>query len=157
MSNQPAAALRLHVPEPTGRPGHPTDFSYLRLTPAGEMPMPPLDCPASDMRQQAWGLIRVMDHEGRASGPWVPDLSPEQLERGLRSMMKTRIFDATKALGAGAAITTLLQPVKVATITLGSRNYVGLVGSAYNDTAVIVGYVTRLPSAAGGMLQFMSG
>ena len=21
--------LRLHVPEPTGRPGHPTDFSYL--------------------------------------------------------------------------------------------------------------------------------
>ena len=44
MSNEQAAPLRLHVPEPTGRPGHPTDFSYLRLTPAGEMPMPPLNC-----------------------------------------------------------------------------------------------------------------
>lgn len=27
--------LRLHVPEPTGRPGQATDFSYLRLSPAG--------------------------------------------------------------------------------------------------------------------------
>ncbi|MEN9397204.1 MAG: 2-oxoisovalerate dehydrogenase alpha subunit terminal, partial [Pseudomonadota bacterium] len=24
-------ALRLHVPEPTGRPGHDTDFSYLPI------------------------------------------------------------------------------------------------------------------------------
>ena len=29
------APLRLHVPEPTGRPGCKTDFSYLHLSPAG--------------------------------------------------------------------------------------------------------------------------
>ncbi|MCF3996738.1 hypothetical protein L2E47_44255, partial [Pseudomonas aeruginosa] len=29
--------LRLHVPEPTGRPGCKTDFSYLHLSPAGEV------------------------------------------------------------------------------------------------------------------------
>lgn len=29
------APLRLHVPEPTGRPGHETDFSFLHLSPAG--------------------------------------------------------------------------------------------------------------------------
>lgn len=29
------APLRLHVPEPSGRPGCKTDFSYLRLTDAG--------------------------------------------------------------------------------------------------------------------------
>ena len=28
-------ALRPHVPEPTGRPWHPTDFSYLHVSPAG--------------------------------------------------------------------------------------------------------------------------
>lgn len=94
MSTEQAAPLQLHVPEPTGRPGHPTDFTYLRLTPAGEMPMPPLGCTAADTRQQAYGLIRVLDHDGRANGPWAPDLSVEQLQRGLRSMMKTRIFDA---------------------------------------------------------------
>lgn len=69
----------------------------------------------------------------------------------------TRIFDATAVVGAGAAITAMLQPVKVATITIGSRNYVGLVGSAYADNAAIVGYVTRLPSGNGGQLRFMSG
>ena len=30
------APLRLHVPEPTGRPGCATDFSYLHVSPAGE-------------------------------------------------------------------------------------------------------------------------
>lgn len=69
----------------------------------------------------------------------------------------TRIFDAVTVVGSGAAITTMLQPVKVATITLGARNYVGLLGSAYADNAAIVGYVTRLPTNNGGKLRFMSG
>lgn len=33
--NQAYEPLRLHVPEPSGRPGCKTDFSYLRLTDAG--------------------------------------------------------------------------------------------------------------------------
>lgn len=70
----------------------------------------------------------------------------------------TRIFDAAATVGAGgAAITSALQPVKVATITLGSRNYVGLVGSSYADTDSVVGYVTRLPGSNGGKLRFISG
>lgn len=69
----------------------------------------------------------------------------------------TRIFDASASLGAGAAITGMLQPLKVATITLGSRNYCGLVGSAYDDNAPIVGYVTRLSTNNGGKLRFISG
>ena len=28
--------LTLHVPEPSGRPGHETDFSYLHLAAAGD-------------------------------------------------------------------------------------------------------------------------
>ncbi len=70
----------------------------------------------------------------------------------------TRIFDASVALGSGAAITTTMQPLKVATITIGTRNYIGLVGHGGSaDTDPVVGYVTRLPSANGGKLRFISG
>lgn len=70
----------------------------------------------------------------------------------------TRIFDATVALGSGAAITTVLQPLKVATVTIGTRNVVGLVGHGGSaDASPVVGYVTRLPASNGGKLRFMSG
>jgi hypothetical protein len=70
----------------------------------------------------------------------------------------TRIFDASVALGSGAAITTVLQPLKVATVTIGTRNVVGLVGHGGSaDASPVVGYVTRLPASNGGKLRFMSG
>lgn len=90
----PCPALRLHVPEPTGRPGCKTDFSFLHLSPAGAVRRPPIDTAASDTADLADHLVRVLDPEGQAVGPWVPDLKPERLQRGLRAMMKTRIFDA---------------------------------------------------------------
>jgi len=86
--------LRLHVPEPTGRPGHPTDFSYLPLSRAGDVRRPPLDTPPADTADLAYSLVRVLDDDGRAVGPWAPALSTEQLRRGLVAMLKTRIYDA---------------------------------------------------------------
>jgi 2-oxoisovalerate dehydrogenase E1 component alpha subunit len=86
--------LRLHVPEPTGRPGHPTDFSYLRVSPAGAVRRPPVDTTPAETHDLAYALVRVLDDEGEAVGPWVPRADPQLLRRGLRSMMKTRIFDA---------------------------------------------------------------
>ena len=88
------ASLRLHVPEPTGRPGHETDFSYLHLSRAGEVRKPPIDALPADTGDLAYTLVRVLDDEGRAVGPWVPEAAPELLRRGLRAMMKTRAFDA---------------------------------------------------------------
>ncbi len=70
----------------------------------------------------------------------------------------TRIYDASVAVSGGAAITTMMQPLKVATVTIGSRNYVGLVGHAGSaDTDPIVGYVSRLPATNGGKLRFIKG
>ena len=86
-------ALRLHVPEPTGRPGHKTDFSYLSISPAGAVRRPPTDTPAADTADLATSLVRVLDDQGQAVGPWTPAMHPERLRRGLRAMMKTRIFD----------------------------------------------------------------
>jgi len=92
MSQPPA--LRLHVPEPSGRPGHTTDFSYLHVSPAGAVRKPPVDTSHFDTADLSYGLVRVLDDEGRAVGPWAPALEPARLRKGLRAMMKTRIFDA---------------------------------------------------------------
>ncbi len=86
--------LHLHVPEPSGRPGRETDFSYLRLSRAGEVRRPPVATQPVATRDLAYGLVRVLDDEGRAVGPWASQIDPQLLRRGLTAMMKTRIFDA---------------------------------------------------------------
>jgi len=70
----------------------------------------------------------------------------------------TRVYDASVTLGSGAAITSVMQPLKVATITVNGRNYSGLVGHGGSaDTDPVVGYVTRLPAENGGKLRFQAG
>ena len=86
--------LHLHVPEPSGRPGHATDFSYLHVSPAGAVRRPPVNTTANATADLAHHLVRVLDDDGSAVGPWAPKLEAERLRRGLRAMMKTRIFDA---------------------------------------------------------------
>src|SRR5690606_38564749 len=87
--------LKFYVPEPSGRPGQATDFSYLRLQPAGAARKPPIDIEPYDTRDLAIGLIRVLDDQGNAQGPWAEDPPDDELlRRGMRAMVKTRIFDA---------------------------------------------------------------
>ncbi|MCY7319661.1 MAG: 3-methyl-2-oxobutanoate dehydrogenase (2-methylpropanoyl-transferring) subunit alpha [Ramlibacter sp.] len=93
-AQQAQPALRLHVPEPSGRPGCETDFSYLHLSPAGAVRRPPVESAPFDTSDLAFGLIRVLDEQGNAVGPWAPQIEPARLRKGLRAMMKTRIFDS---------------------------------------------------------------
>ena len=86
-------ALSLHIPEPKHRPGEPADFSDLRLPKAGSVSRPSVDTSAFHMRDLAYELVRVLDDEGRAVGPWDPQLDPDTLRRGLRAMMLTRAYD----------------------------------------------------------------
>jgi len=86
--------LQLHVPEPTGRPGHATDFSYLHLSPAGAVRRPELDASPASTADLAFTLVRVLDDDGQAVGPWAPPSDLPLLQRGLRAMMRTRAFDA---------------------------------------------------------------
>jgi 2-oxoisovalerate dehydrogenase E1 component alpha subunit len=68
--------LSLHVPEPTGRPGCTTDFSYLQLSAAGAVRRPAVDVLPSETGDLASALVRVLDAEGNAVGPWAPEVTP---------------------------------------------------------------------------------
>jgi 2-oxoisovalerate dehydrogenase E1 component alpha subunit len=85
--------LTLHIPTPPARPGDPPKFDHLKIPPAGSVRRPPVTSDEADMRDMPFELIRVLDEEGRAVGPWNPHLDPEHLRRGLRAMLLTRIFD----------------------------------------------------------------
>jgi 2-oxoisovalerate dehydrogenase E1 component alpha subunit len=85
--------LQLHVPEPSARPGQPPDFSWVKLPAAGSVTRPDIGAEPAAIREHAFALIRVLDDNGNAVGPWDPRLDPETLRRGLRAMMLTRAYD----------------------------------------------------------------
>ena len=84
---------RLHIPKPTARPGDEPDFSYLDLSPAGAVEKPPVAARTRDVEFLSSGLVRVLDDEHQAVGPWNPLLDHTQLQVALRWMMKNRVFD----------------------------------------------------------------
>jgi 2-oxoisovalerate dehydrogenase E1 component alpha subunit len=88
------APLSLHVPAPPVRPGERPDFGHMVVPRAGEVRRPPVDTAAHDIHDLAYSIIRVLNREGEAVGPWAPDLDAEALKQGLRAMMRTRSFDA---------------------------------------------------------------
>jgi 2-oxoisovalerate dehydrogenase E1 component alpha subunit len=86
-------ALDLHVPTPKARPGDHADFSGWSFPAPGDTPKPDIASSAVEMREYAYGLIRVLDMEGRAFGAWRPEVPAETLRRGLKYMLLTRAFD----------------------------------------------------------------
>jgi 2-oxoisovalerate dehydrogenase E1 component alpha subunit len=84
---------RLHIPQPSARPGEEPDFSYLALSEAGAVARPDPDTPARKIENLAHEMVRVLDDDGNAKGEWDPQLEPEQLLKALRLMLLTRLFD----------------------------------------------------------------
>lgn len=84
---------RLHVPRPPARPGEAPDFSYVSVSPAGALARPDPNAPLAQTEDLATGMVRVLDDNDRAVGPWDPHLAAAELELGLRHMLLTRLFD----------------------------------------------------------------
>ncbi len=84
---------RLYIPRPTARPGDEPDFSYLDLAPAGAIDKPTIDSRTRDIEYLSSGLVRVLDEDHTAKGPWNPNLDPEQLQVALRWMLLNRALD----------------------------------------------------------------
>ncbi len=88
-----AAPLDLHIPEPEARPGGSPLFDNRLLSAAGAVRRPETFTPEAEMRDIPFALIRVLNDEGEAVGPWATGVPPHLLRRGLRTMMLTRAFD----------------------------------------------------------------
>jgi len=84
---------RLHLPRPPARPGQAPDFSYVHLSRAGAVPRPDVSAKTRDIGVLAHELVRVLDDEDKAVGPWHPHLDPAELQVGLRHMLLTRTYD----------------------------------------------------------------
>jgi 2-oxoisovalerate dehydrogenase E1 component alpha subunit len=92
MDNPVGPALQLRIPEPARghRPADPVPY----ISAAGEMRKPDLDEKVERVALMRKQLVRVLDDDGHAVGPWVPELDADQLRQGLRDMMTVRSFDA---------------------------------------------------------------
>ncbi|MEZ5708797.1 MAG: 3-methyl-2-oxobutanoate dehydrogenase (2-methylpropanoyl-transferring) subunit alpha [Blastomonas sp.] len=86
-------SLALHVPEPRFRPGDTADYSDLEIPPVDASVRPDEAVAPADIAGLAYGLIRVLDENGKAGGAWNPKLPPETMLRMLRTMALTRAFD----------------------------------------------------------------
>ena len=97
MTGEPSRAnlppLSLHVPEPKFRPGDAVDFSHFDVPPAGEQRRPDTAAPADSFHDLSFTLVRVLNDDGEAVGPWNPRLSPDKLRQMLRYMALLRAFD----------------------------------------------------------------
>ena len=89
--NRPA--LSLHVPEPDARPGEVVDFSGIAIPAAGSVARPDINVAPADIRDLPYTLIRVLDDEAKAVGPWDPRLDADTLRRMLRDMAMVRVYD----------------------------------------------------------------
>ena len=89
--NRPA--LSLHVPEPSLRPGDAPDFSALAVPAAGSAPRPDVAAKAAETFPLCTHLVRVLDDDGKAVGPWDPKLDSDTLRKMLTDMKTVRVFD----------------------------------------------------------------
>jgi len=90
-ANRPVLAL--HVPEPKCRPGDAPDFSSIAVPAAGAAPRPDVAAKAEETFPLCNNLVRVLDDDGKAVGPWDPKLDADTLRKMLTDMKTVRVFD----------------------------------------------------------------
>jgi 2-oxoisovalerate dehydrogenase E1 component alpha subunit len=93
MAHEPGPP-HLTVPEPGYRHGDPLTFDALAAAPAGAVRRPDPEADAESIRDLAFTLVRVIDDDGEAVGPWAGSLPSDDLVQGLCDMLLVRAFDA---------------------------------------------------------------
>lgn len=84
---------KLYIPEARFRPGETPDYSFLDIPAPEDSFKPTVLADPGDTRELAYGLVRVLDDDHQAKGPWNPKLSPALLRKALRQLVQTRAFD----------------------------------------------------------------
>jgi 2-oxoisovalerate dehydrogenase E1 component alpha subunit len=88
--------VKLSFPHPPARPDQAPDFSNIEIPPVGSLPVPSMDIEGHDCWPYAVGMIRVLDDDNTAHGPWADylgEVSADTLRQGLRDMLKMRALD----------------------------------------------------------------
>jgi 2-oxoisovalerate dehydrogenase E1 component alpha subunit len=85
--------LQLRFPAPPRR-SSPDERARLHVSSAGEARRPDIDEHVERIAMMRMQMVRVLDDEGRAIGPWSGTLTPAELIEGLRDMLTVRAFDA---------------------------------------------------------------
>ncbi len=93
MTGRNLPPLSLHVPEPRFRPGDEADYADFEMPVAGSVARPDIASQPGELRDMVYAMVRVLDDEGKAQGPWDPRLDPDTLLKMLRHMALTRAFD----------------------------------------------------------------
>src|SRR3546814_19241129 len=88
LPNRPRLSFR--VPEPVARPGQAADVAAIAIHSAGSVARPDVSVPAGETHALAHTLIRVLDEEGGAVGPWNPGFDHPTLLRLLKDMVVVR-------------------------------------------------------------------
>ena len=89
----PGIELEFHVPTPSPAPEDVLLSDGVDLSAPGLVERPDPGIRAAEIRDLAFRMVRVLDSDGIAVGPWDPRLDPNTLRKGLRAMMLTRAFD----------------------------------------------------------------
>ncbi len=112
---------RLHIPHAAARPGETPDFSYLQLSPAGAARRPETDARVADMEHLATDLVRVLDDEHEARGPWAPDIAQDDLLKAIRYMVLVRQYDdRMQRMQRQGKITFYMQSLGEEAISIGA-------------------------------------
>src|SRR5258708_32248939 len=99
--------LTIHVHEPAVRPGGAPDFSSVRIPRAGSVARPEVDVEPESIRELAFSIIRVLNRDAEAVGPWAGLLTDQEPLAGLREMMTLRAFDARMLLAQAPGTTSV--------------------------------------------------
>jgi len=89
----PSSGKNLNIPAPRHRPGEEPEFDDLDISNAGEVARPDVMMNSKDMYGYANSLIRVLDMKNNAVGEWDPKISADDMRKGLRDMLTTRLYD----------------------------------------------------------------
>lgn len=84
---------KLFVPKASSRPENTPDFSHIKIPKPEDSNRPDTLIDAAKITDLAYGLVRVLDDDHQAKGPWNPNLSAHKLRLGLRHMMHVRAYD----------------------------------------------------------------
>ena len=84
---------KLNIPSRDCGPDDKADFSSLDIPAAGSVERPDIKAEPKDMIDYAFSLVRVMDDDNNAVGPWNPELSTKDLKTALSNMVLTKLYD----------------------------------------------------------------